>query len=86
MRYPVCSLGRGALLQRIGYQHLMNSDGWSADIETDRSPSGAFVPVLVLRPPEHLGESLRLPLEGEYPNEDLAIFGGLDQLAAMSRS
>ena len=64
----------------------MNSDGWSADIETDRAPSGAFIPVLVLRPPDDIGEPLRLPLDGEYPNEDLAIFGGLDQLAAMTRS
>lgn len=66
-------------------RQLMNSDGWSADIETDRTPSGAFVPVLVLHPPDDVGEPLRLPLDGEYPNEDLAIFGGLDQLAAMTR-
>jgi len=86
MLNPVYSLGRGALLERIGDQHFMNSGGWSADIETNRAPSGAFIPVLVLRPPEDLGEPLRLPLDGEYPNEDLAIFSGLDQLAAMTRA
>lgn len=83
-RQPVCDLVRGSL-PVIGDQHLMSSNGWSADIETDRSPSGAFVPLLVLRPTGDLGEPLRLPLEGEHPNEDLAIFGGLDQLAAMTR-
>jgi hypothetical protein len=63
----------------------MTSNRWFADIDTDKTASGAFVPVLVLCPPAALGEPLRLPLNGEYANEDLAIFGGLDQVAAMIR-
>lgn len=59
-------------------------DDWSADIDAELSPSGAYVAVLVLVPPSEVGPPIRRALPGEHPTVEHARLAALDAFVEMT--
>jgi len=60
-------------------------ESWDADVEIEGAPSGAFIAVLVLRPPPEIGPPVRWAVPGEYDSPLRAECAALDVFAEMTR-